>query len=114
MVLQPSGGGGAGFNIHFAAQRVPRFGNVKYAFLAPRIILLRRKIAEMLECANPYDLQWLGRPPGGEIHKSCTFSQKLHFLHFCALFAKKVKFLKFSRIVIFSEKCGKRPRKRLE
>ena len=101
MVLQPSGGGGAGFNIFFAAQRDPRFGNAKNQFFRAAEHFAASEITKMPERANPYDLQWLGRPPGGEIHKSCTFSQRLHFLHFCALFAKKVKFRKFSRIVTF-------------
>ena len=65
----------------------------RIVLLAPRNISLRRKITEMPECANPYDLQGLGRPPGGEIRESSIISQKFHFLDFCALFAKSCELL---------------------
>ena len=65
--------------------------NKKVYFLTRRNIFRCPKSTGMPECAKPYVLLCLGRPPGGEIRKSCISAQKLHISHFYALFAKSCK-----------------------
>ena len=55
--------------MHFGFRKVK-----KVEFLTRRNLFRGPKSAGMPECANPYVLQGLGRPPGGEIRKSCINS----------------------------------------